>query len=76
MAAATHGALDCETRTLMQQTKTGNHMPGKMTLTITADAKEAEILIAALRDQAANIQSKEKAEILDRLAYEIEEQVG
>jgi hypothetical protein len=51
-------------------------MPGKITLSIDVDANEAEILIAALRDQAAKAERKDKAEILDRLAYDIEEQVG
>lgn len=51
-------------------------MPGKITLTIDVDANEAEILIAALRDQAAKTERKDKAEILDRLAYDFEEQVG
>jgi hypothetical protein len=51
-------------------------MAGKITLTIEVDANEAEILIAALRDQAAKAEREDKAEILDRLAYDIEEQVG
>jgi hypothetical protein len=67
MAGAASAAPDSETR---------YHMPGKIILTIDVDANEAEILIAALRDQAAKAEQKDKAEILDRLAYEIEEQVG
>ena len=51
-------------------------MLGKMTLTLDVDPTEAEILIAALQDQAAKAESKDKAEILDRLAYDIQEQVG
>ena len=52
-------------------------MPGKITVTLELDAPEAEILITALRDRVVI----EKAgstihDVLDRIAYDLEEQVG
>ena len=54
-------------------------MLGKITLTLELDANEVEILIAALKEaanrkEAAN--SNGVTEILDKVRYEIEEQVG
>ena len=54
-------------------------MLGKITVTLEVDANEVGIMIAALkeaanREEAAN--RNDVAETLDRVRYEIEEQVG
>jgi hypothetical protein len=46
-----------------------------MTLTLEVDPNEAEILIAGLAETTKH-GNKDVAQILDRLRYEIEEQVG
>ncbi len=56
-------------------------MPGKITLKLEVDANEAEILIVALAKAATIAESAMRgdeniAKILDRLRYEIEEQIG
>lgn len=52
-------------------------MSGKIVLTIEFDAPEAEILIAALRDQAVLKRENSKVSaVLDRIAYDLEEQAG
>ena len=58
-----------------------SEVSGKMILTLEVDAKDAEVLITALA-RAANLAEsinhggKDRAEVLDRLKHEIEEQVG
>ena len=52
-------------------------MPGKIVVTLELDSPEAEILIAALRDEVVlKSNNPQVSDTLDRIAHEIEEQVG